>query len=185
MVLFEEDRIVEWATVVAFAATGLFGLLTFWRSDRRNLVLLAVALIGWLGALDELSFGERVFQFEAPRILGAKVDSAHDLLLVARTAIYRLAGSYQYALAAMLLVLGLAAGWGVVHAAMARGWTLGRRALLILPVAATAAVALAQTIDVSLDLIPYKMLQRLYVEEVLELAAGILLLGYVRLWGES
>ncbi|MEM7489273.1 MAG: hypothetical protein AAF390_09145 [Pseudomonadota bacterium] len=179
--IFEEDRAVEWATTAIFAVTGIYGIVAYRRASEKNVVLLTVAGVGLLGTLDELSFGERILQFEAPRIMGVKFDSLHDLLLVARKLIQSISFEYQYVIALGIALLICVVALIALRAVLRRGWTLGPGILLLLPVFAVILVVFAQMIDVDLNFIPHKVLKPLYVEEALELGAGLLLFGYVRL----
>lgn len=80
--LVKEDRFLESLTPGIFAAAVLIGLLHFrrvarWSWSRWHLLLPLLSLVG---VLDELSFGERMFDLTMPTVAGYKVDAIHDVL---------------------------------------------------------------------------------------------------------
>lgn len=76
-----EDRSLENLTVCIYALAVLIALLAIVR--RRFSGAAGAALIAFaaaLGALEELSWGERYFELQAPVLFGVKIDAIHDLL---------------------------------------------------------------------------------------------------------
>lgn len=121
--VFAEDRIVEWATALVFlgaAAAALWGLFAQRRSAplKRQLALGLIGSIGLLGFLDELSFGERLFDLPPFLIAGVKIDGAHDLIDLLNTLRRDMLGSMPGAVKAIVglaAVAAAAAGLCLVH----------------------------------------------------------------------
>jgi len=64
------------------ALLGFFMLLRV--KDKTNrIVYLVIPFLGLMGFLDEISFGESLFNIQMPRIGNFKIDSLHDLITVA------------------------------------------------------------------------------------------------------
>lgn len=82
-----EDGILENLTVSLFLFTFLFSLVLLATRqvngslNRRWLYLLLA--IGLLGFLEEISYGERLFDLKMPVVYGVKIDALHDLIDVA------------------------------------------------------------------------------------------------------
>lgn len=80
----EEDRGVENLTVALFVVAAAVGLLvTRIRGWFRGLTVLPIIVLGILGALDELSFGERIVGFEPISVGRYRIDGLHDILTMA------------------------------------------------------------------------------------------------------
>ena len=81
---FEEDRVVENISAGLFLITFLYSLALL--TDSRNIgyrkALIIVMVLGLLGFLDELSFGQRIFGFQVPYIQGFPLDATHDLIAI-------------------------------------------------------------------------------------------------------
>ncbi len=78
--LVQEDKFLENLTALVFFQgfiVGMIGLYKFKKLPNKKLYIL-IPLISLLGFLDELSFGERIVNFQAPVIAGQKIDAAHD-----------------------------------------------------------------------------------------------------------
>ncbi len=86
--LVAEDSLVENLTAISFLCTFLLGLIFLLRTrnmDRKGnsfkwFILLSA--LGLLGFLEELSFGERLFDMSMPVLSGWKIDALHDFLYV-------------------------------------------------------------------------------------------------------
>ena len=181
--LLDEDELVEWGSVLAYY--GAFGVAAVrLREGRvgRDLLLAAVAAFALLAALDELSFGERLLGWQPPEVMGTKLDGAHDLAMIAKKAILRWA-ERPY-LVAGLLAAAAAAGAGAALAILARRGRrprLGAEAWLL--ALAAAMLATAQAADLNLQALGSRVLGPLGAEEVLEMGAGLALLGFALLRG--
>lgn len=83
--LLLEDGIVENLSAMFYFFTFVVGSFYIFKSDKYKKTILAVSLLSLLGCLDELSFGERLFNLKMPRISGVQIDGAHDFFsLIAR-----------------------------------------------------------------------------------------------------
>ena len=174
--VFGEDRWVEWATVAAFAVTAAIGARLWWRRRRSDLTLLAIAAFAVVAVLDELSFGERIFGYTPPRVMGTKLDAIHDLLLISKKVITAYSLHPRLVGAAILVGCLLLVG-AATFVLLRRGWRLGLDRTSLLPVMAAILLTLAQAIDLNLG--PLWRLKPLYVEEVFELGAGLLCMVFV------
>ena len=173
--VFGEDRLVEWMTVVAFAAAFVLGVHKLRSRAPRDLFLMAVTILAGLAVLDELSFGERILGWEAPYILGTKLDAVHDLFRIGQKLIKQ-HSDYPYLVAG---ALGLAAcSFIAVLVVWLRrfGWKLTLGAETVLIATAVVCLVVAQGIDINLRIIRSDILKPIYVEEILELGAGLLFL---------
>jgi hypothetical protein len=79
-----EDHFLENLTTILFFESFLISLFAVTRLQNkfRKKLYVAIPLVGLIGFLDELSFGERLFDFTPPTANGIRVDAAHDLLSV-------------------------------------------------------------------------------------------------------
>jgi len=86
-VWFREDGAVENLTAILLICTFVYAtrLLVSGRIVTKVLRrwLLVFAVVGLLGFLDELSYGERLFGFSFPIVQGVKLDAIHDLIEIA------------------------------------------------------------------------------------------------------
>lgn len=178
--IFEEDRIVEWMTVLAFAATFVLGMRKLRSKARSDLLLMAITVLAGLATLDELSFGERILGWEAPRVLGTKLDAVHDLFRIGQKVIKQYS-DVPYLIAGLGGIIGGILIFGLVAWLRRRGWqlVLGPESALI--GVAILCLAFAQGIDIDLRILRSNILKPLYVEEVLELGAGLLLFLFAML----
>jgi hypothetical protein len=80
--LLVEDGPVETATAIAFIVAAVVGVVMIRRSAAAR-VYWAIPAFALVAALDELSFGARIFGFGSPTIGGVKVDSLHDVFDIA------------------------------------------------------------------------------------------------------
>lgn len=83
--LIEEDALVENLTAVFFLlafALALFFSLRI-RPRRMHRGLATLALVALVGFLDEISFGERLFNLSMPAWGGVQLDAVHDLVELA------------------------------------------------------------------------------------------------------
>lgn len=76
-VIMAEDKFIENASAAAFFLAGAISAMAMVRGTRGLAVLLFV--LGTAAFLSEISFGERIFEFEPPIINGVKIDAIHDL----------------------------------------------------------------------------------------------------------
>lgn len=173
--LVREDSLVENLSALAFLAAFVVGAVLLFRNGRRVPLLVAVTVLGLLGFLDELSFGERRFAFTMPSVGGVKLDAVHDLVELGYRAILNLAQAFPVPVvvlaAAFTLALGaLAARYRHVLVAALVG-SRDRQAWMF---AGMFAALLAAAIIIDLEIVDLGALY--YVEELCELTAAIALL---------
>jgi hypothetical protein len=83
----EEDHLVQNLSVVFYLVALVLAFRLFIREHKHNsrmIVLLIPALIAVLGGLDEIGWGERLFDLRMPVIADNKINALHDLIDVAR-----------------------------------------------------------------------------------------------------
>ena len=78
----QEDSLVENLTVLLSIIAFLLGLVYAFKNPGERKYLLFIACCGFLGAMEELSFGERLLHIEMPQLGKYKLDGAHDLFYV-------------------------------------------------------------------------------------------------------
>lgn len=103
---FNEDRAVENATVGLFILAAVAGVYAALRFDLARRLAIICAVLGTLGALDEIGFGERLFSLPMPVVLEMEIDGVHDFLELALRAIEL---SPFVGLAIVVLVVGVTA----------------------------------------------------------------------------
>ncbi len=167
-----EDQWIDWASFLFFGAAAFVLLL---RVSARTTKDIAVGALCLLAALDEISFGERIFGFVAPSVGGVKIDGAHDLIEFLRIVPKEVLGLGKGAHLALLLVLVGLALWGIYH--MARRFSWRWDAEDSLGVVACLAVAVAMMIDA--HVLGFKHLA-VEMEEILETSAGFGMFLYAR-----
>jgi hypothetical protein len=170
--LFVEDGPIEMVGALVFLVAGVLATLGAVRPGRHRGWFAFAGLAGLTAFLSEISFGERLLGFEAPIRYGVKLDAVHDLLQLAR----RIADSYVAsplfvpAILALLLALGV---W-VALRLHRRGPPRGAGLLA----GAVAAVAAAIILDLKLAILRPLPFKHLHLEESIEFAAAMLLLGF-------
>ena len=79
----EEDRGIENFSVLFYLLTFIAGSIYALRVRKYRILPLVIAIIGLLGLLDELSFGERIFpNYKPPVLYYEEVDALHDLFKI-------------------------------------------------------------------------------------------------------
>jgi hypothetical protein len=106
--IIDEDQLVENLTAFFFFSAFVLAFVFFlklWRI-RRHAGLAAVSVVALVGFLDEISFGERLFDLSMPVVGGVKFDAVHDVIEIARENILFTPGlPIAAAILAALLVL--------------------------------------------------------------------------------
>ena len=177
--LVDEDNLIENLSAGTFCLAFLCGAALLFRGvrrlfDRRWLVL--VTVLGLLGFLDELSFGERLFGLKMPMIANIKLDSAHDLIdwiyYEGPLVLARHRGPYLLGLVAAILLVSVAL---IRLRRQLRGLACDRSnyPLYALMLFFVALLACAVTIDLGIT-DPWSTELEI-VEELFELSAGIAL----------
>ncbi|MGB0767436.1 MAG: hypothetical protein ACPGYV_06975 [Phycisphaeraceae bacterium] len=177
-----EDELVEHASAGFFFLT--FALAS-WMLARpaavRKRMLLFLAGFGLLGFLDEISFGERIFDYEPHELFGVRIDAAHDLIEVVPPLIAYTSPWSWVVLAA--IGLGVAA-WGVVRRARVVAFVdSARRDPVYVCLSACAALGVG---SVLLDLRAFSFDMFRVTEELFEMNAALaLVLACFYLFAES
>lgn len=82
-VMIEEDNFVENVSALFyFVSMALAGYFFLVKREGHGAPLLALGLLGTMGFLSEISFGERLFGLEMPRIQQIKIDGFHDIIML-------------------------------------------------------------------------------------------------------
>ena len=168
--IFHEDQLLENLTALFFLAAGIMGIWSMVRRAGHRKLYLAVAVLGVVGFLDEMSFGERHLELDMPQVAGKKVDAIHDLVSVAISVVR---SSPIAAVLTIVLVL-------VIGALGFRVLSLRLQVLLGLvrkhpPYAALTVSAGLVFLAVLLDVHLVRFATDRAVEETLEMNAGLIL----------
>lgn len=167
---FKEDHTFELLTAAAFLGAFVVVAVQLLRRRQVTTLSLAAGLLGLLAFLDEMSFGERLFDFEAPRMFDTKIDSLHDFLLPLWTALAdRDPAAMAFSAAALVVVV-------VVLILAVRRGVLRQEPDWPLLAGAVAFLVPGLLFDVMFENYELPVLERSYLEEHLELSAGILTL---------
>ncbi len=109
-----EDMLIENTGALFFLTTFLLGLLFLpnQKGEKGFKALIIITLFGLIGFLEEISYGERIFNLNMPHYFGVKFDAIHDLFHVASMELYELLGNSKIILISIfitvLIVLSLA-----------------------------------------------------------------------------
>ena len=104
-----EDSLIETLSAGLFFGAFLLAFMLLAACNEKNqfhcrwLILLLV--FGTIGFLDELSFGERLFDLEMPELAGVKIDALHDFFNLTLTLIFKLI-SHDQIFALLLILIG-------------------------------------------------------------------------------
>jgi hypothetical protein len=168
--LLNEDSTLESLTVLLFLLAFLvLGAASLQRRPSRQHAYLPVAGLALLAALDELSFGERIFDFQPIMINGRhRIDAVHDIAPMLYTMLQENI--------AVAVGLGLLAG-GITLWAASRYWQrLANVPSLLQRYPAYGYVIAAATLIIAaigIDLVAESQTLARLVEEVLEMNAGL------------
>lgn len=179
--IFREDGPVEWLTALTYAIAAAVLLRVIRRGAASPLVVIALAY-AVVAALDEISFGARLFGWTPPQVLGTTFDGVHDLLVIGPKLVLWLGWPGRIAVVlAVAAVLALTVLLALRHGVPARlrmevaAVDLGGAPLLG---AAVMLTGLAMALDLPFPFLPADALKRSGLEESLELAGGVLTLAY-------
>ena len=163
--LLQEDSLVENLSAMFFLLSSFLSLLFLVKLKDHKKLLIFVLVVGLIGFLDELSFGERIFGFAMPSIGRVKIDAIHDFFDLAYR--YR---SYSYPLTGIggILIVTLVSYWVKL---MLRHPSKGLGPHYVLLMFFAALVFSASVID--LEIVKYPPL--FVLEEIFEMNAGIAL----------
>lgn len=105
--LREEDRTLESVSAALFLCSTIVAAAKLSRRRDFPRWYMIVPILGLTGFLDELSFGERHFDFPMPTIAGKKVDGIHDLVDMAYEMILQKTSETAANLLLALVIMGL------------------------------------------------------------------------------
>ena len=83
--LQNEGHLVENMSAALYFGSALLGFFMLLRvkEKKTRIVYLVIPFLGLMGFLEEIGFGERLFNIQMPRIGNFKIDGLHDLIQVA------------------------------------------------------------------------------------------------------
>lgn len=101
-----EDQLIETLTALLFLAAAIYCFVGFIKNKNagRRTSWFLFGSLGLIGFLDELSFGERIFNLSMPSVRGVQIDAAHDFFELGFT-MYR-HGLDRYPVLAISLIVG-------------------------------------------------------------------------------
>lgn len=119
ILIFAEDGVVEYGTAVVDGIAAALGFYALYLGVLRGkplverLVLLTIPLLSLFCALDEISWGARLFELQMPEMRGGgEFDGVHDVfVLLERWAVATDAMTLALVIAGLLLSLSLAVYW--------------------------------------------------------------------------
>ena len=81
---FSEDYLVENITAVFFLISFFLGIFLIIRIREKKLrrLYLILPLISILGFLEEISYGQRIFNYKVPKLYSERFDALHDLVTI-------------------------------------------------------------------------------------------------------
>lgn len=172
-----EDCLLENLSALLFLLSFVIGVyaLIFRRKIPHRKFLISVTILSLVGFLDELSFGERIFDIKMPIIRGVKIDAVHDFLFLG----YQLVGQKSIVLAIMILlpILLLAIGLILFGKKKVRlkelSYFFRNRPHITFIVIFGILLIISQTLD--LHIVKWKLQYWFVVEEVFELNAALAL----------
>ncbi|WP_150132305.1 hypothetical protein [Prosthecochloris sp. GSB1] len=146
----EEDSLIENLTVLLSFFAFLLGVVYAFENPGERKYLLFIALCGFLGAMEELSFGERLLHLDMPQLGKYKLDGVHDLFYVTYKNVKNLSRSHGIivypvlAAAVLSLAVYLVRNTGKIRARI----TASQRAdYVVLVIACVVMVLASQVVD--------------------------------------
>lgn len=119
ILIFAEDGIVEYGTAIVDGLAAVLGFYALYLGVLRGkplverLVLLTIPLLSLFCALDEISWGARLFELQMPEMQGGgEFDGVHDVfVLLERWAVAADTVTLSLAITGLMVSLSLAAYW--------------------------------------------------------------------------
>ena len=80
--LFAEDNLVEDLTVLFYLLSFLIGIYFIVRlkEKKHRKIYIAIPFVSLIGALEELSYGQRIFKLKMPYLYDVRIDALHDFI---------------------------------------------------------------------------------------------------------
>jgi hypothetical protein len=165
-----EDHVIETITAIAFLSCFIYGIVAFaarWPISS-PIILAVLSIVGLMGFLDELSFGERFFDLRMPTIGTVKIDGAHDFVYL----FYNVYGILAVLAVIAAAALSISIGWLYRDMLKLERIGVSRETGLLFGVFV---LLLGVSLFLDLELLPHGV-GFYFVEEMLEMNAGIVLL---------
>jgi hypothetical protein len=102
--LLEEDSLLETMSALSYLAAAILAFVIARKNHPARRALWFIGAVALVGFLDELSFGERLFNLQMPVIRGKKIDAVHDVVSLA----FRLTREFPLIALPLLAVAGIA-----------------------------------------------------------------------------
>ncbi|MDJ0702223.1 MAG: hypothetical protein QNJ46_02995 [Leptolyngbyaceae cyanobacterium MO_188.B28] len=117
LLFIQEDNFIENLSAILFFLSFFVGLITLIRFKKPHFhpIYIGIPVLGLIGFLDEISFGERIAGFKSPELYGAKIASFHDAVDSIDHVLYRSIKYGDYLLLFLLLAILLATLFGIVQ----------------------------------------------------------------------
>jgi hypothetical protein len=183
--LSEEDHLIENISALMFAAAFLLSSALLWRPKRQSdiVLLLLIAAVGLVSALDELDWGRRLFGFKLFRAIGINIGSLHDVFQRGYFVILQLGGPViliaAFASGAALILLSVALWRRKIRYIIAVGLKYPPYVLI-----ASSVALILSALVIDLDLVQWTPL--FLLEELFEMNAALaLLVALLALFRES
>jgi hypothetical protein len=181
--LSKEDHLIENISALMFAAAFLLSSALLWRPKRQSdiVLLLLIAAVGLVSALDELDWGRRLFGFKLFRVIGINIGSLHDLFQKGYFVILQLGGPVILIAAsgAALILLSVTLWQRKIRCIIAVGLKYPPYVLI-----ASSVTLILSALVIDLDLVQWTPL--FLLEELFEMNAALaLLVALLALFRES
>lgn len=171
--LVGEDNVVENLSVLFYGLAFFVAVFRWTKSRQDNHQvgwLPGVAALGMVGALEELSYGQRIFELGVPRIAGVEFDALHDF---ANIAYEMLKDSYATNVALTATVsagcVGLLGYFAMRYGSRTISIVKGSQPLLILTFLA---LLIVTAVVIDLEIIKFKLHVLKLYEEIFEMNAA-------------
>ena len=178
--LVDEDDVVENLSVLFFLLGFFLNAYVAIRVSSQRWLPVLCGLISLAGALDELSFGERLLHLNIPRIRGVKVDGLHDTLGLVKGIVYSITHRPRAILflcaMALCLLIAILPFWTsrlkpLLRRFIAFGWHHARQPYGVVMQICVAMLVMATVIDRHSLFLPGPLTYAF--EEIFELNMGI------------
>lgn len=177
--LVDEDRLLETVSALLDLGVFVYGLALTIRGARdRGIVLswpLFMALVGLWSFLEDMSYGQRIFGFDSPRVFGVPIDGLHDFAYVGKRYLDILIKYQARRLVVLVAVLSLVA-LGLLVRYRRQILALALKILRMPPYLFFAIYVLLMVPSALLDLDMFASSVTTLIEEVMEFSASLALL---------
>ncbi len=186
--LVDEDRLLETLSALLDLGVFIYALLLITRRAYKGTSrawLIFLALVGLWSFLEDVSYGQRIFGFDSPRVFGVPIDGMHDFVYVGKRYLDILIKYQARRLLILVVVLGVVMMglvvkyWSKILAVLGNGFRSPQYLFFIIYVLLMAPSAI-------LDLDVFSSPLTTLIEEVFEFDASLaLLFGCIAIDGIS